>query len=42
MNMFLKQTFKMDSATSSGSNMTDLEQTLNEPRIFLEGKKRYR
>lgn len=26
------------SAKSSGSNMTDLEQILNEPLIFLEGK----
>lgn len=26
------------SAESSGSNMTDLEQILNEPLIFLEGK----
>lgn len=33
-----KQTFKIGSVKSSGSKMTDLEQTLNEPRIFLEGK----
>lgn len=36
--LLFKQTFKIGSARSSGSNMTDLEQTLNEPLILLEGK----
>lgn len=30
----------MGSDRSSGSNMTDLEQTLNEPLIFLQGKQK--
>lgn len=30
----------MGSVSSSGSNMIDLEQILNEPLIFLEGKKK--
>lgn len=34
----LKQTFTIGSVRSSGSNMTDLEQTFNEPLIFLERK----
>lgn len=37
--ILFKQTFKIGSARSSGSNTTDLEQILNEPLIFLEGKK---
>lgn len=35
---FLKQTFKIGSLKSSGSNMIDLEQIFSEPLIFLEGK----
>lgn len=34
-----RYTFKIGSTTSSGSKITDLEQTLNEPRIFLEKEK---